>query len=276
MNQLWKRLHLQLSKRLAVVAASAWPMRAAGFAPSCRSRHDVESGRPCVVPCTPPKAADSASLRGGLQLGGGGGKRPTCAVVGSSDVLRLDPRGAEIDAHSVVWRLNNAPTTGWERSVGGRTSVRVVNHVPIEKWVRLARNSSSLDATADGSEYTQRMCAPDHSPLGCVVTRVHSAPAFRQTLGSYRSMHPSHRVSLMSDAMHRWGVRCNEELRGTSPSGGLYAVLLALASCERPVSLFGFWPFCCRGRGPGLPRMNYKYFQVRRETPNEAAVCARL
>ena len=42
-----------------------------------------------------------------------------------------------------------------EEEVGSRTSVRVVNHVPIEKWLRLAANRTALLATtADGTEYS--------------------------------------------------------------------------------------------------------------------------
>jgi hypothetical protein len=38
----------------------------------------------------------------------------------------LLPRGREIDAHTVVVRLEDTPTVGYERAVGARTSVRIV------------------------------------------------------------------------------------------------------------------------------------------------------
>ena len=97
------------------------------------------------MPCQQSPRAEF--LRGHLpkELVGG-----SCAVVGSSDLLRLSPRGQEIDSHKLVWRLNNAPTAGWEFAVGRRTSLRVVNHVPIEKWVLLATNRSALRKTKDG------------------------------------------------------------------------------------------------------------------------------
>ena len=63
--------------------------------------------------------------------------------------------------------------------------------------------------------------------------------------------------------MHQWGVGCNRELHGTSPSSGLFAVLLALATCKPPISLYGFWPFCCRRSVAGQP-INYKYHQGNR------------
>ena len=186
-----------------------------------------------------------------------------CAVVGSSDLLRLQPRGAEIDAHTLVWRFNNAPTKGWEAAVGSRTDVRVVNHLPIEKWVKLARNRSALKHTADGGEYEARLCAPNAVRFGCVVSRMHAPPRFQDTIAAYRRSYAPHQISLMSAAMHQWGVGCNRELHGTSPSSGLFSVLLALATCKPPISLYGFWPFCCRRSVAGQP-INYKYHQGNR------------
>ena len=87
--------------------------------------------------------------------------RRSCAVVGSSAMLRLAPKGHEIDAHALVWRLNNAPTVGFEELVGRRTSVRVINHVPLEKWLLRARNRSHLlhrtctKRGCDGVEYAR-------------------------------------------------------------------------------------------------------------------------
>eukprot|EP00899_Mesostigma_viride_P024293 jgi/Mesvir1/5048/Mv02249-RA.1 len=48
----------------------------------------------------------------------------SCAVVGSSDVLLSCDVGQQIDAHDVVIRLNDAPTEGYERHVGTRTTLR--------------------------------------------------------------------------------------------------------------------------------------------------------
>lgn len=60
----------------------------------------------------------------------------TCAVVGSSPELLLYEDGAAIDRHEAVFRANLAVTEGWEKYVGKRTTVRVIN--PVES-VRKAR-----------------------------------------------------------------------------------------------------------------------------------------
>eukprot|EP00899_Mesostigma_viride_P024393 jgi/Mesvir1/5138/Mv15284-RA.1 len=52
----------------------------------------------------------------------------TCAVVGSSTSM-LGPRkwGAAIDAHTAVFRFNDAPTKGFEEHVGQKTTLRFQN-----------------------------------------------------------------------------------------------------------------------------------------------------
>lgn len=49
----------------------------------------------------------------------------SCAVVASSNILRYHPKGKEIDAHTAIFRFNNAPTKGYEEIVGNRTTIRL-------------------------------------------------------------------------------------------------------------------------------------------------------
>ena len=217
--------------------------------------------------CRPSRPLVDEIRRAGDWLRKGGAPMQTCAVVGSSDMLRLDPRGSEIDGHGFVIRLNNAPTRGWERAVGNRTSLRVVNHVPIEKWVRLASDPAALAETADGDEYEERLCAPEATSYGCVISRMHAPSAFERSLAVYRQRYASHMVRVIGRAVHSWGVQCNHEIGGTSPSGGLFAVLLALATCETPITVYGFWPFCCHARHRAAAfsaALHYKYHQGNR------------
>ena len=195
---------------------------------------------------------------GSLQLPTAARGTRTCAVVGSSDILRLVPQGSLIDRHALVWRVNNAPTVGFEMSAGRRTSVRVVNHVPVEKWLLRDHNRSALLATRDGREYDRYLCAPDEGiEHGCVLSRVAGGAAngrLQQELRDYRAAHPTHQLTLMNRRMHEYGARCNREIGGNTPSAGLLTVLLALSVCDTPVSLFGFWPFCCHARALAGPR----------------------
>lgn len=202
-----------------------------------------------------------ATLSAGLQL-----PRSTCAVVGSADILRLAPQGRAIDAHKLVWRLNNAPTVGFESQVGRHTSLRILNHVSIEKWVLRARNRSGLLSTVDGNEYDRLLCKPGELDVGCFLSRANSADrtaTFEKKLTAFRQFYPTHAVRPVSRELQAYGHACNKELHGSQPSTGLIAVLFALAVCSRPVDLYGFWPFCCKAHG-GWPRMNYKYAHTNR------------
>ncbi|XP_038047877.1 alpha-N-acetyl-neuraminyl-2,3-beta-galactosyl-1,3-N-acetyl-galactosaminide alpha-2,6-sialyltransferase-like [Patiria miniata] len=56
-----------------------------------------------------------------------------CAVVSSSGHLINSSLGREIDSTPCVFRMNNAPVTGYETDVGSRTTVRSIGHVNLEK-----------------------------------------------------------------------------------------------------------------------------------------------
>lgn len=50
------------------------------------------------------------------------------AVVGSSSALKKEEGGGYIDSFDEVVRFNRAPTEGWEKYVGSKTTIRVANN----------------------------------------------------------------------------------------------------------------------------------------------------
>lgn len=56
-----------------------------------------------------------------------------CAVVTNSGQLLGQGAGPEIDASDCVFRMNAAPTRGYENDVGKRTDVRIIGHSNLVK-----------------------------------------------------------------------------------------------------------------------------------------------
>nr|XP_020650356.1 alpha-N-acetylgalactosaminide alpha-2,6-sialyltransferase 3 isoform X2 [Pogona vitticeps] len=54
-----------------------------------------------------------------------------CAIISNSGQMTEQKVGVEIDQSSCIWRMNNAPTKGYEDDVGKRTTVRVVSHTSV-------------------------------------------------------------------------------------------------------------------------------------------------
>ncbi|XP_072035295.1 uncharacterized protein [Amphiura filiformis] len=70
-----------------------------------------------------------------------------CAIVSSSGHLLNTGAGSEIDAHPCIFRMNNAPTPGYEKDVGSLTTVRSMGHVNlIKSFEKNGRNRHEMFA----------------------------------------------------------------------------------------------------------------------------------
>ncbi|XP_033850828.2 alpha-N-acetylgalactosaminide alpha-2,6-sialyltransferase 6-like [Acipenser ruthenus] len=70
-----------------------------------------------------------------------------CALVTSSSHILGSNMGAKIDQSECVIRMNDAPTAGYEKDAGNRTTVRVVAHSSVYRVVR--RPQEFLNKTPD-------------------------------------------------------------------------------------------------------------------------------
>uniref|UniRef100_A0A8C1T6V1 Alpha-N-acetylgalactosaminide alpha-2,6-sialyltransferase 6 n=1 Tax=Cyprinus carpio TaxID=7962 RepID=A0A8C1T6V1_CYPCA len=60
----------------------------------------------------------------------------SCALVTSSGHMTGSGRGVEIDRKKCVIRMNDAPTRGYQKDVGQRTTLRVVAHSSVQRVLR--------------------------------------------------------------------------------------------------------------------------------------------
>lgn len=73
-----------------------------------------------------------------------------CALVTSSGHLLRSHQGPQIDKTECVIRMNDAPTRGYGRDVGNRTSLRVIAHSSIQ---RILRNRHDLLNVSQGTVF---------------------------------------------------------------------------------------------------------------------------
>jgi len=75
---------------------------------------------------------------------------PKCAVIGNSGELLQGELGLEIDAHDAVIRLNAAPTKGFEKHVGNKTTYGFINHAHFKKLATMDASRAQVLAQDKG------------------------------------------------------------------------------------------------------------------------------
>lgn len=165
-----------------------------------------------------------------------------CAVVGNGGWLTQRQYGADIDSHALVFRVNQAPTQGYERHVGKRTTHRLLNHEWSHKehgygsgpFIAKKHLPVERDAVFLLSRNVGREVVTNLKKVRVVVTRAEKTAevsvlnslvvrAARNVLSSWRSC---------AQKAHKRFVG------GSSPSSGIVAVLMSMWICEH-VSVFG-------------------------------------
>eukprot|EP00899_Mesostigma_viride_P007194 jgi/Mesvir1/16476/Mv10035-RA.1 len=185
----------------------------------------------------------------------------SCALVGNSGVLRLMQVGRSIDSHDVVIRVNVAPTAGYERRVGRKTTFRVFNRL----WTRTYRNSGGVKKDT---------VLPLEREASVIVTRSTSQEFellqtyLAETRPDVTVLYLNSRATSMSSPLLT-GYRerlCKAgygPYKGLNvPSSGLVAVMMLLRLCDS-VTIYGFGVKGMGARtraGPGVT-FNYHYYR---------------
>jgi len=168
-----------------------------------------------------------------------------CTVVGSADTQYN--LGRNIDASDVVIRINDAPTRGFERVVGSKTTHRIVNWVSVRVWAGMQTvKLSELRYPYQKNAFDPSVCYNVTCVLGDADENMY------RLLRLARERHTALKIQLMPSLVRRSVSSC----MGGVPSAGRKAVMFALhlPSCRRPVRIINFAPDCC-GK-----TVSYKYY----------------
>ncbi|XP_053894576.1 CMP-N-acetylneuraminate-beta-1,4-galactoside alpha-2,3-sialyltransferase isoform X4 [Malaclemys terrapin pileata] len=163
-----------------------------------------------------------------------------CIIVGNGGVLANKSLGLKIDDYDVVVRLNSAPVKGFEKDVGGKTTLRITYpEGAIQKLEQYEKDSFFVLAGFKWQDfkwlkyivYKEKVSASDGF-WKSVATRVPREPHEIRILNPY---------FIQEAAFSFIGLPFNNGLmgRGNIPTLGSVAITMALHNCDE-VAVAGF------------------------------------
>uniref|UniRef100_A0A8C4DJJ9 Beta-galactoside alpha-2,6-sialyltransferase 2 n=1 Tax=Dicentrarchus labrax TaxID=13489 RepID=A0A8C4DJJ9_DICLA len=163
-----------------------------------------------------------------------------CAVVASAGAVLRSSLGTEIDSHDAVLRFNAAPTKGFERDVGTKTTIRIINSQIVSQSRHQFRTSSLYenctllvwDPAPYSSNLTQWFQKPDFDLFSPYMERRRLRPE-----QPFYILHPEFIWSL-------WDLiqdNTEDQIQPNPPSSGFTGIVLMMSLCDE-VSVYEFVP----------------------------------
>ncbi|XP_069025172.1 alpha-N-acetyl-neuraminyl-2,3-beta-galactosyl-1,3-N-acetyl-galactosaminide alpha-2,6-sialyltransferase [Embiotoca jacksoni] len=212
----------------------------------------------------PSPAARSLGLRGYTRISPGRMDQflnmhcNQCALISSSGQMLGAAAGEEIDKIGCVIRMNNAPTSGFEKDVGSRTNVRVVSHTSVPLLVKneqyYFQQSANTTYVFWGPERNMRQDGKGH--------------IFNVLLKMARK-YPNVRIYTVTRDMVQYcdGVFQNETGKNRMKTGaflstGFFTMILAMDMCDS-INVYGMIDgnYCSRVNHSVVP---YHYYEQNR------------
>ncbi|NWS51074.1 SIA7E sialyltransferase, partial [Chunga burmeisteri] len=179
----------------------------------------------------------------------------SCALVTSSGHLLGSKQGERIDETECVIRMNDAPTRGYGKDVGNKTSLRVIAHSSIQ---RILRNRNELLNMSHGavfifwgpSSYMRR------DGKGLVYNNLQ---LMNQILPQLKAYMISRHKMLQFDDLFKRETGKDRKISNTWLSTGWFTMTIALELCDR-INVYGMVPpdFC---RDPNHLSVPYHYYE---------------